>query len=100
MWTNTEMPDAATLADATSNPTVPGVASFNMCFNGTTWDRCVKAVDPCQVNTKSYANINGTMGGIFGFDRARHGAGIGVGGANQSFQSIDMTNDGRLIGRG
>ena len=62
MWTNTEMPDAATLADATSNPTVPGVASFNMCFNGTTWDRCVKAVDPCQVNTKSYANINGTAG--------------------------------------
>ena len=64
LWTNadTEMPAAATIADATSNPTVPGVASFNMCFNGTTWDRCVKAVDPCQVNTKSYANINGTAG--------------------------------------
>lgn len=64
LWTNadTELPAAATLADATSNPTVPGVASFNMCFNGTTWDRCVKAVDPCQVNTKSYANINGTAG--------------------------------------
>lgn len=40
---NTELPAAAALADATANPTVPGVASFNMCFNGTTWDRCVKS---------------------------------------------------------
>ena len=45
LWTNadTEMPAAATLADDTTNPTVPGVASFNMCFDGTTWDRCTKA---------------------------------------------------------
>lgn len=43
VWTNTEMPDAATLADDTSNPTVPGVASFNMCYDGTNWDRCTKA---------------------------------------------------------
>ena len=40
---NTELPAAATLADDTANPTVPGVASFNMCFDGTTWDRCTKA---------------------------------------------------------
>lgn len=40
---NTELPAAAALADATANPTVPGVASFNMCFNGTTWDRCAKS---------------------------------------------------------
>lgn len=40
---NTELPAAATLADATSNPTVPGVGSFNMCWNGTTWDRCSKS---------------------------------------------------------
>lgn len=59
---DTEMPAAATLADATANPTVPGVGSFNMCYNGSTWDRCVKATDPCQINTKSYANINGTAG--------------------------------------
>lgn len=37
---DTEMPDAAALADNTANPTVPGVASFNMCFDGVTWDRC------------------------------------------------------------
>ena len=40
MWTNTELPDAAALADGTSNPTTTGVAAYNMCFNGTTWDRC------------------------------------------------------------
>ena len=45
LWTNadTEMPAAATLVDDTANPTVPGVASFNMCFDGSTWDRCTKA---------------------------------------------------------
>ena len=35
----TELPAAAALADATANPTVPGVGSFMMGFNGTTWDR-------------------------------------------------------------
>lgn len=45
MWTNadTELPAAASLADTTANPTVPGVGSYNMCWNGSTWDRCVKA---------------------------------------------------------
>jgi len=33
-------PAAAALADGTANPTTTGLATFNMCFNGTTWDRC------------------------------------------------------------
>lgn len=37
---NTEMPAAATLGDNTSNPTVPGVGAFLMCYDGSTWDRC------------------------------------------------------------
>ena len=37
------LPNAAALADATANPTTSGVASYNMCFNGTTWDRCKSA---------------------------------------------------------
>lgn len=54
---NTELPAAAALADDTANPTVPGVASFNMCFDGSTWDRCVKgtggsgAVDSATART-------------------------------------------------
>ena len=40
---NTELPAAAALADDTANPTVPAVGSFNMCWDGATWDRCAKA---------------------------------------------------------
>ena len=40
LHTNTELPDAAALADNTANPTVPGVGAFLMCWDGATWDRC------------------------------------------------------------
>ena len=40
LWTNTELPDAA--ASGPANPT-PAVGSFNMCWDGATWDRCAKA---------------------------------------------------------
>ena len=53
------LPVAATLADGTSNPTTTSIASFNMCFNGTTWDR------ECQ----------GAASGGNGIDRQRHGTG-------------------------
>ena len=33
------LPAAATLADATANPTLSEIQVFNMGFNGTTWDR-------------------------------------------------------------
>lgn len=36
---DTELPAAAALADATANPTVPGVGAFGLGYNGTTWDR-------------------------------------------------------------
>lgn len=36
---DSELPAAAALADATANPTVPGVGAFLMGYNGTTWDR-------------------------------------------------------------
>jgi len=36
---DTEMPAAAALADATSNPTTTSVGIFQHFFNGTTWDR-------------------------------------------------------------
>ncbi len=41
---DTEMPVAVTLGDNTSNPTVPGVAAFLMCFDGSNWDRCQPSV--------------------------------------------------------
>lgn len=36
---DSELPAAVTLADNTANPTVPGVGSFGMIFDGSTWDR-------------------------------------------------------------
>lgn len=36
---DTELPAAAALADNTANPTVPGVGSFGMVWDGATWDR-------------------------------------------------------------
>jgi hypothetical protein len=36
---DSELPAAAALADATANPTVPGVGAFLIGYNGTTWDR-------------------------------------------------------------
>lgn len=36
---DTELPDAAALADNTANPTVPSVGSLGLMFDGATWDR-------------------------------------------------------------
>lgn len=38
-YVDTELPSAATLADAASNPSTPQIAADGMLFNGTTWDR-------------------------------------------------------------
>lgn len=35
---DTELPPAATLTDAFATPTAPAVGSFNMIYNGATWD--------------------------------------------------------------
>lgn len=68
---NTELPAAVTLGDNTTNPAVPGVAAFLMCFDGTTWDRCqggltdtddgtiAAAQDPSLLMALPYA-FNGT----------------------------------------
>ena len=36
-------PGSKPLTDNAPNPTVPGQASYNMCFDGTTWDRCASS---------------------------------------------------------
>ena len=36
---DTELPAAATLADATTNPSTTNLANYHHIFNGTTWDR-------------------------------------------------------------
>ncbi len=39
----TELPAATAAADNTANPTAPFVLSANMCWDGSTWDRCAAA---------------------------------------------------------
>lgn len=64
---DTELAAAAALADGTANPSVPGVGSYNMCFNGTTWDRCQKstsgngAVDANTQRVTIASDSTGTM---------------------------------------
>ncbi|MGI0034302.1 MAG: hypothetical protein ACRD98_00340 [Nitrososphaera sp.] len=36
---DTELPAAASLADATANPTTPSIGALNLLFNGAAWDR-------------------------------------------------------------
>ena len=58
---NTELPAAAALADNTANPTVPGVAAFLMCYDGSTWDRCQGGLTDTDDGTIAGAQVPGLM---------------------------------------
>jgi hypothetical protein len=50
-------PAAAALADATANPTLTGIATYNMCFNGTTWDRCEGGTKDTDDNSVAFSQV-------------------------------------------
>lgn len=54
---NTELPAAVALTDNTANPTVPGIAAFMMCFDGTTWDRCLPGLSDTDDNSVAFSQI-------------------------------------------
>jgi hypothetical protein len=56
---DTELAAAAALADAASNPTIPGVGAFNLGYNGSTWDR-LRSVNTGLLAIAAQA---GTVGG-------------------------------------
>lgn len=61
---NTELPTAAALADNTANPTVPAVGSFNLWWDGATWDRAPgTAADGALVNlgANNDVTVTGTV---------------------------------------
>ena len=75
LYVNTEMPDAAVLADNASNPTAPAVGAFMMCWDGTTWDRCSNVANAGDASSASILGV-----GLYNFngstwDRARNGVG-------------------------
>jgi hypothetical protein len=67
---DSSVPAAAALADGTSNPTTTGFAAYNMCFNGTTWDRCTGtstlhyATSAASNNATNVKNAAGTVSTI------------------------------------
>lgn len=58
---DTELPAAAALADNTANPTVPAVAAFLMCYDGSTWDRCQGGLTDTDDGTIAGAQVPGLM---------------------------------------
>ncbi len=61
---DTELPAAAALADNAANPTAPAVGSFQMVWDGATWDRAPgTAADGLLVNlgTNNDVTVSGTV---------------------------------------
>lgn len=54
---NTELPAAAVLADNSANPTVPGVAAYMMCYDGTNWDRCLPGLSDTDDNSVAFGQV-------------------------------------------
>jgi hypothetical protein len=88
----TELPAAAALADATANPTVPGVGAYLMTYNGSTWDRMTTPVAACDdpsrvtsvaIDTASSGNVelvaltSSQIVYVCGYDVQAHGT-VGV----------------------
>ena len=66
---DSELGTAAALADNTANPTLGGVAAFLMCFDGSTWDRCVTSSD-WTTGTAAATTAPGTLVTYADFDGA------------------------------
>lgn len=58
---DSELPAAAVLGDNEANPTVPRVGAMLMCFDGTTWDRCVSTVATASEAQVSCTTTSGTL---------------------------------------
>ena len=64
---DTELGAATAAGSGLSNPTAPWVLSANMCFNGTTWDRCpadpandaVDSGNPLKIGGKATSALSG-----------------------------------------
>ena len=58
---DSELASAAALADATANPTITGIGTYEQVFNGTTWDR-VRTVVNGQNTTGTGIMASGILG--------------------------------------
>lgn len=100
---DTEMPAAAALADAASNPTVPGVGGFLMGYNGTTWDRVrvantgrlqVDVITGASATTPSEVPTSHTLISLYGT-----AAGVSAGGVSTAVVTNTPANTKHLYVR-
>lgn len=96
---DSELPAAAALADATANPTVPGVGGFLMGYNGTTWDRIrIANTGRLQVDVITGGSGTGLTSPQFDYD-ATLGASLGAGASvDIDFADITTAKTGQLAG--
>lgn len=103
---DSELPAAVSLADNTSNPTVPGVGSFLMLWDGTNWDRALKGTSASDnVNTTNFNGLVVLSGNYVydgsGWDKQRGSAegGTWVQG-NVAHDTADTDNPVKIGGKG
>lgn len=90
---DTEFGVSAALADNMANPSSPPVSSFQMVWDGSTWDRWNGSVTAnagsgiFTVSTPPYAGFNQTAYGTAGETHVAVVAGIEVGGGNRALRT-------------
>jgi hypothetical protein len=89
---DTELPAAASLADDSANPSVPGVGAFAMMYDGTTWDRARgTSADGLLVNLGANNDVT-----VTGTVTANAGTGTFIIGDGGGSITIDGTVDTEL----
>ena len=105
---DSELPTAAALADNTANPTVPGVGSYLMGFDGTTWDRVqvngsgqleVEIVAGASSGTEYVgdAAATATPTGVMGMGLASASAPAGVSADNDAVAAWFLRNGSQVV---
>jgi hypothetical protein len=84
LWSNTELLDAAALADNTANPTITGIAAYLMCYDGATWDRCAVSTDVVE-DAPETAGGSGPM--VMSIRRDAPASSAGTSGDNSTFNT-------------
>lgn len=99
---DTELPNAATLADDVANPSVPGVGGFLMLFDGSTWDRARgTSADGLLVNlgANNDVTVTGTVNPSNGYGKTISRAVVAQGSAGTTqLAAASASNKHKVIG--
>lgn len=90
---DSELPAAAALADATTNPTAPSVGAMGHVFNGTTWDRARGSTTGTQIiggiahNTANSAANNPQIAGMEAIAHGTNPTAVAAGSVTKQYAS-------------